>query len=278
MTATGLWTASARDAVPPAAPGGLALALRSYGYWVAQYRRTWRGSVVSSVVGPVLYLAALGVGLGTLVDKHGAVRIGGVSYLSFVAPGLLAATAMQTAVAESTWTVLGAIKWVRTYFGMLATPLRVSDVLVGHLLWVATRVASTSVIYFAVLAAFGSLHSGYAVLALPATLLTGMAFACPVMAFAARCERDTGFSVLYRFGVMPLFLFSGTFYPLTQLPVWLRDIAYVTPLWHGVDLCRGFTLGDVSWSAAALHVAYLSVWVAAGLLAARSSFQRRLVV
>src|SRR3954449_5324944 len=213
--------------------------IRSLEYWLYQYKRTWRGGLVSGVLSPVLFLAAMGIGLGGLVNKSSATPgLHAASYLVFLAPGLLAANAMQVGVQESTYPVMGAIKWVRTYHAMLATPLRVFDVLIGHLLWIAIRIFMVCTIFLGVMAAFGTTKSWTALLTIPAGLLTGVAFAAVVVAFAATRENDTGFSMLLRFGVMPLFLFSGTFFPIDQLPGWMQTVAYATPLWQGVDLCR----------------------------------------
>jgi len=248
---------------------------RAYAYWVSQYRRTWRGSLVRSLVEPVLFLAAMGLGLGSLVNAT-AGGVGGVSYLQFVAPGLLAAVAMQTAVGEATYPVMGAIRWNRQYHAMLATPLRVVDVLLGHLLWIATRVVGVSAAFLLVTAAFGVLHSPWALLALPTALLVGLAFATPVIAFAALQRNDSGFALLYRFGVMPLFLFSGTFFPVDQLPASVRPLAYATPLWHGVELTRALFLGSPRLGASLGHVGFLVGLAAVGLALAYRAFHRRL--
>jgi lipooligosaccharide transport system permease protein len=228
---------------------------------------------------PVLFLTAMGVGLGSLVHKNaGAIsHLGGVSYLAFIAPGLLAATAMQVAAQESTYPVMGAIKWIRTYHAMLATPLRVIDVLVGHLAWIAARLLLVTVIFVAVMSAFGAARSPMVVLDIPAGVLTGMAFAAPIAAFAATRDNDAAFSAMFRFLVIPMFLFSGTFFPVQQLPAALRPIAYVTPLWHGVDLCRNLALGHLPAGRTALHVVYLTAWAVAGVVAGRVSFRHRLV-
>lgn len=251
--------------------------VRSLGYWAFQYKRTWRSSLTSSFLYPVLYLAAMGVGLGTLVDHH-VHTVGGVPYLSFVGPGVLAATAMQVGTNESTYPVMGAIKWIRTYFAMLATPLRVIDVLVGHLAWMVIRLVVTASIFLAVLAAFGVTRSPEAVLALPAAVLGGMAFAAPITAFAATQEKDANFSVIYRFVLIPLFLFSGTFFPITRLPGWLQPVAQATPLYHGVALCRALVLGQPLGWAVLGHLAYLVVLVALGVVVATRTYRRRLVV
>jgi lipooligosaccharide transport system permease protein len=251
------------------------LALRAYEFWFFNYRRIWRGNLVSTVVNPVLYLAALGIGLGHLVNRTHHLP-GHVSYLAFVAPGLLAATAMQVAASESTFPVLAAIKWVRNYHAMLATPLRVDDVFVGHQLWMWTRVLAASLVYFCVIAAFGALHSPLAGLAIVAAFFVGTAFAAPITAIAARMDNGAEFNVLFRFGIIPMFLFSGTFFPVSRLPELLRPIAYATPLWHGVALCRGFTLGTIQALPALGHFAYLLAWTAVGLYFARGSYRWRL--
>jgi lipooligosaccharide transport system permease protein len=254
-------------------------AVRSLQYWVYQYKRTWRGSLLSSTLNPVLFLAAMGLGLGSLVDKsaHSSARLGGVNYLTFLAPGLLAAAAMQTAANESTWPVLASIKWRRTYHGMLATPLRVGDVMAGHLLWIAFRVTITCVIFLGVMAGFGATASWTALFVVPAGLLTGVACAAPMMALAATVENDQALAAFFRFVVIPMFLFSGTFFPVSQLAAWLRPIAYITPLWHGVDLCRSLALGRAPLPLTTVHVVYLATWAVAGGFLATFAYRRRLV-
>ena len=146
--------------------------LRAARYWGYQYRRTWRSSVVTSFLIPVLYLAAMGIALGSLVDKHSH-GVDGVTYVAFLAPGLLAGTCMQIGTNDATYPVMGAIKWMRTYLAQLAAPLDVYDVLLGHLAWIAARLAIVVSIYLTVMAAFGIVYSPWAVLALPAGILTG---------------------------------------------------------------------------------------------------------
>jgi lipooligosaccharide transport system permease protein len=250
--------------------------LRAARYWGYQYKRTWRSSVVTSFLIPVLYLAAMGVALGSLIDVHSH-GVDGVRYVAFLAPGLLAGTCMQIGTNDATYPVMGAIKWMRTYLAQLAGPLGVYDVLLGHLAWIATRLAIVVSIYLSVMAVFGVVYSPWAVLALPAAVLTGMAFAAPVSAFAATQDKDSSFSTLYRFAIIPMFLFSGTFFPISQLPTWLQVVAYVTPLFHGVALCRDLTLGQVSWADVG-HAAYLCALVTVGYRVGRRTFSRRLVV
>jgi lipooligosaccharide transport system permease protein len=251
--------------------------LRVTAYFAYQYKRTWRSSMTTSFLIPILYLTSMGVALGSLINHHSH-GVGGVSYVSFLAPGLLASTCMQIAINDTAWPVLGAIKWMRTYYAMLAAPISARDVQRGHLAWVAARIGIVVGIYLVVMAAFGTVYSWWAVLALPAAVLTGLAFGAPMMAFAATMEKDTAFITIYRFVVVPLFLFSGTFFPISQLPVVLQWIAYVTPLYHGVSLCRDLTLGRVDGWVDLGHAAYLLLWVSAGYLAGRHTYTKRLVV
>jgi lipooligosaccharide transport system permease protein len=248
----------------------------AFEYWLMVYRRTWRGSVATSIISPVLFLAAMGVGLGSLIHG-GQGHVDGVRYAVYLAPGLLAATVMQTMVGEATWPVLGAIKWDRTYYGMLATPLTVADVLLGHLAYMTARALLVSAAFTTVTAIFGLAHSVQgALLAMLAAVLTGTAFAAPVAAFSARQVRETGFILLYRFGVIPLFLFSGTFFPVDQLPAPMRPVAWVTPLWHGVSLCRDLALGRGSVLVLLGHAAYLLALTVLGVVLARRTYSRRL--
>jgi lipooligosaccharide transport system permease protein len=240
------------------------------------YRRRWRGSVFSTVLTPILMLAAMGVGLGSLVDKGTAAHrasLGGVSYLQFLAPGLLAAAAMQ-----AIYPVMEGIKWRRTYWAMLATPLTAADVALGQLLWIVVRIAMTSVVFVLAIVAFGAARSGNIALALPAAILTGAAFAAPVAAFTASLDGPQGLANLMRFGIIPLYLFSGTFFPVSQLPSVLRPVAYVTPLWHGVDLCRTIALGTASLGGVIVHVLYLLLWTGIGAVVMVARFKRRLVL
>jgi lipooligosaccharide transport system permease protein len=262
----------------PAAVPGLAFAVRQLMFWLTDYRRTWRGSIYSSVLTPLLYLGAMGIGLGKLVDQHSTAALGGVSYLAFLAPGLLAATAMQTAVGETTYPVYVSVKWSKTYQAATASPLRPADVFHGHVLFVTLRLTMNCAIFLAVAAALGAVTSVSTVLALPVAVLTGLAFATPIEAWSVTRTKDTSFAVIFRFGLIPLFLFSGTFFPITQLPAWIRPVAYVTPLWHGVALCRALSLGTATPGAALVHVGYLALLAVAGVAAGHRTYPRRLYV
>ncbi len=189
----------------------------------------------------------------------------------------MAATAMQIAAFEASWPVLGAIKWHRQYHAMLATPLRIRDVMLGQQAYFVFRLLMTATVYFVVIVAFGAVKSPLGVLAIPATVLVGLSFTAPLAAWAAHTETEASFVAIFRFLILPMFLFSGTFFPISTLPRPLEIIAWFTPLWHGVALCRDLTLGHVVPDDL-LHVAYLLAIVTVGLVAARFTYARRLVL
>jgi lipooligosaccharide transport system permease protein len=258
------------------------LRVLQHNLWV--YRRTWRGSIFSSFLTPILFLLAMGLGIGTLVGGGGSsggntgALPAGVTYLAFLAPGLMAGAAMQTASFESTFRTMIGIEWRKGFHAMLATPLRVWDVLVGELGYLGFRLLTISTAFFLVMLAFGVPRSPLAILAIPAAVLTGFAFGPVIIAFAATLKGNTnGFNMLFRFVVMPLYLFSGTFFPIEQLPVALRTIAWLSPLYHGVALTRDLTLGTVELPTTLAHLAVLIAFAAAGVVLAQRSMRRRLV-
>ena len=240
------------------------------------YRRTWRGSVFGSFLTPLLYLTAMGIGLGSLVARGGSTMLGGVDSLHFLGPGILASSCMQTASFESTYPIMGKISWRRNYEAILATPIQVHHLLIGELGWIAFRLTTMSTVFLFVLTLFGIPRSPLALLAIPAAVLTGLAFAAPIIAFSATRTNDSGFAALFRFVINPLFLFSGTFFPVSRLPQAVEWIAAATPLYHGVALVRGAVLDRVpaDWP---LHLAYLVVFVAATGYLAYRLLRRRLV-
>ena len=238
-------------------------------------RRYWRSVLAAGLVTPLLYVLALGIGLGTVVNRHGNSL--GVPYVQFVAPAFLTAAALQVATASATFPVMAGFHWIRYYHGMAATPLTSRQICDGKLLWISLRVLASSTIYLAVLACFGAVHRWEGLLGVLAATLTGLAFAAPVLAVSASVSPEgQAFNVLFRFVVTPMFLFSGTFYPISQLPRWGEVIAYVSPLWHGTELARGLALGGLSAPAALGHTAYLLVWLIVGTALARWRFRVRL--
>jgi len=159
----------------------------------------------------------------------------------------------------------------------MATPVAVRDIVIGHLAWVAARVTFTALAYAAVMVVLASVPISGAALAILPGVLTGMAFAAPVMAFTASVDGPEALTSLYRFGIVPLFLFSGTFFPVAQLPGWMQPVARLTPLWHGVELARTAALDVATTVPATLSVAYLAAWIAAGTVLAVRNLERRLV-
>ena len=260
---------SAFDALAAAVPM-LRVAEREARVW----RRFWRSSALTLVLMPLMFLGAIGLGLGGLVDENTG-TVEGVDYLAFVAPGILAASAMQGAAGQSLWPVMGGMKWLRTFHGAAATPLRPGDVFGGWVLWIGARETMNAVIFVVVAAALGAVPSPWGVLAVPAASLTGLAFAAPMSAYSAVQDSDLGFPVIMRVCILPLFLFSGTFFPVDQLPDWLQPVAWISPLWHGVELCRGATTGTLGLAAAG-HVAYLAGFIAVGCWFGVRNFASRL--
>jgi lipooligosaccharide transport system permease protein len=243
------------------------------------YRRTWRGGLVTTFLSPVLFLASLGFGLGRFVDSAGTASdtLGGVPYAAWLAPGLLAASAMQTGGFAATYTIMGRVRWDRIYHGMLATPVTIRGIVLGELGWIGIRLAIAAGAFLLVMAAFGLVLSPLGVLALPAAMLTGLAFCAPILAFTPTQQNDQGFNAIFRFGLTPLFLFSGVFFPIEQLPEAIRWIAYLTPLWHGVDLTRSLTLGEVDAALAVVNILVLLGYITVGAAVAHRTFRRALV-
>jgi lipooligosaccharide transport system permease protein len=248
-------------------------ALPAFEHRLVAYRRVWRGSVFSSFLLPVLFFLGLGVSVGGYVDRGGVL---GVPYLDYLAPGLLASTALQVAIGETTWPVLGGFVWNRIYHGMRASPLRPRDIAAGESLFVSLRVASAAAAFLVVMAAFGTVHSWWGAAALPAAVLTGFAVIGPLLAFSATIKNDNMFALLYRLAVIPVTLFAGVFFPVEALPLVVRWIAYASPLWHGVQLCRAATLGWPTALPISAHALYLGLWAVGGFLLAQARFTKRL--
>jgi lipooligosaccharide transport system permease protein len=277
---------------PPGGVGRLSLAasLAVLEYCALSYRRNWRGTLFMTFFSPVLFLGAMGFGLGSFVNTGSAATsaaggggataaaVGAVGYAAFLAPGLLAATCMQTGAFEATYPIMARLVWTKVYHAMLATPIAVIDVVAGQLGWFAIRLALVAVAYFVVMVAFGLVHGGpLALLVIPIGVLTGLCFSAPIAAFAATQHNDNGFSMIFRFLVTPLFLFSGTFFPIEQLPAFLQPVALITPTYHGVQVTRDLTLGTASLGPSLLHVGYLVLTVVAGIVACRITFGRALI-
>lgn len=239
------------------------------------YRRVWRGSVFFSFLQPALFLVAMGLGVGSLM-RPGTMFPGGVTFLTFLAPGLLASTCMQTAMFESSFPILGKMSWRRNYEAMCATPMGVGDIVTGELAWIGLRLLAVASAFTIVMGVAGVTRDWGALLAVVAAVLTGMAFAAVVMGYAATLKSSGNFNVLFRFIMTPLTLFSGVFFPVSRLPPWLQVVAPLTPLYHGVELARGLILHGLGPAQVIRHVLYLVAMLMAGVLVARRTFARRL--
>ena len=245
------------------------------GWHARGYSHNWRGSITTSFLNPVFFLLSIGVLLGSLVDRSKP-DLGGLDYLEFVAPALLATTAMQTASNMSTYPVLAGLKWLRTYHAVVSTPVRVSELFAGVLAWAGARIAFAVTVFALVAGVGGAFASPLAALAPLAALLCGLAFAAAIAAFSASLEDDQWLAPLFRFVLVPLFLFSGTFFPIERLPDWLEPLAWATPLWHGVALCRDLAAGHPGLGASVVHVLYLVTLGSVGAVVAVRAYSEKL--
>ncbi|HEX9609901.1 MAG TPA: ABC transporter permease [Candidatus Limnocylindria bacterium] len=240
------------------------------------YRRLWHRSIAFGFLQPLMFLTAMGIGIGSLIGAQQQDAFGGFPYLHWLGPGLMSAMAMQTATFESTYPIMNKIMWGKNYEAMLSTPLNVRSLIGGELGWVAFRIGTLAAVFLVVLVAFGIARTPLAVLAVGVAMLTGVAFSACLIAFTATQRNDVGFSAIFRFVVNPLFLFSGTFFPLTQLPDALQAVAWATPLFHAVQLIRGLVLDTLDPATAPLHLAYLLVMAGIGAYFADRLLQRRM--
>ncbi|TLM73295.1 ABC transporter permease [Pseudarthrobacter sp. NamB4] len=242
--------------------------MKSYGWSILMY----------SVGQPVAYLFAMGVGLASLVDNQGTAVFGGVSYLTFIAPALLVSAAVMTAANEFTFPVMAGFKWRRTYYGPHASPLTPEQIAAGHIMAVTLRLVVQSAIYFAAVALFGASPPGSGWAGILVAALAGLSFGLPLMAYSASLTEDKGqFALVMRLVVMPLFLFSGTFFPLDTLPLAVRWIGWISPIWHGTELGRVVSYGYQEPLVLTLvHVAVLAGLAVLGWNLTRRRFAARM--
>jgi lipooligosaccharide transport system permease protein len=232
-----------------------------------------------AIANPVLYLVSIGLGVGAYIDKNtGGMGVDGVSYITFLAPALLATAAIQGAIDESVYPTLEGFKWDKIFFSMNSTPLSGNHIAMGVFFNSVIRVTFTAVIYWFVMLAFGVLESSRAWLAIFTAVMAGAAFGAMMQALAGMLENeDIFFTVLQRFVIMPLFLFSGTFYPLTNMPIYLQWIGWISPLWHATELGRWLSYGhEISSLMLYTHFIFLNSLLLIGIIASRRIFTRRL--
>ncbi|WP_434810499.1 ABC transporter permease [Microbacterium sp. bgisy189] len=244
-------------------------AMRAYGWTI----------VVGALGQPIMYLLGLAVGLAALIDAPIVAHGVEVDYLTFVAPALLVTAAIAVASEEMTYPVMAGFKWRRYFYGFNASPLSSPQIANGVILGATARMLVAIGAYYLFIWIFGAVDdpaTGW--LSILAGLGAGVAFGIPLMAYAGSIEDDKGqFALVQRFLFMPMFLFSGTFYPLETLPVWLQWIGWVSPLWHGAELGRVATYGtDVAPVMMGVHIAYLVVLSLVGYLWGRRVFIERL--
>jgi lipooligosaccharide transport system permease protein len=246
---------------------------------IAWYLKNWRSSVVGSFLQPVLALVAFGVFFGRLAaDGPGLDAVtGGVPYVVYLTPALLCAAALMTATTESSFPVMAGFHWQKTYQAITATPVAPVQLALGLLSWVAVRTLGGGVVYLAVAAAFGGVRSPRIAVALVVAVLAALAFAAPVAALSATIrEESQAFNMMFRFVVVPMTLFAGIYFPIDRLPEWAQVVAVLTPLWHGTMLARDATLGTWELTPSLGHLAYLLVWLAAGVALSCWRFHVRL--
>ncbi|WP_026537829.1 ABC transporter permease [Arthrobacter sp. 9MFCol3.1] len=282
--ATTAGTTAAGTALRAHSPEVSAARARRWGafYYAEQVLRVMKGygwTIVMYGVGqPVAYLFAMGVGLATLVESNGAGVFGGVSYLTFIAPALLISAAVMTAANEFTFPVMDGFKWRRVYYGPHASPLTPEQIAGGQIIAVTVRFLLQSAIYFAVVALFGAAPGAWAWVSILIATLAGLSFGLPLMAYAATIQHDKGqFAMVMRFIVMPLFLFSGTFFPLDTLPLAVRWIGWISPIWHGTELGRVVSYGyeEAPWLTI-VHVLFLLTLAVAGWVLTKRKFAKRM--
>ena len=258
---------------------------KRYGTWyIAEHKlREMKGygwtMVTTAIGGPLVYLFALGIGLSTLIDQGTEANAAlGVSFLLFVAPGLLASSAMMVMAEEMTFTVYGGFKWNPVYVGMISAPITGRQIAWGHSLAAGLRMLATVVIYYLILLAFGAATTPYSWLMILTSALTGAAIGIWLMCFAASIKNDTGhLTMVMRFVITPMFLFSGTFFPLTQLPVYLQWIGWISPLWHGNELGRVLSFGyEEPFWLTIVHLVVLFGLLIVGLIVSGRIYERRL--
>lgn len=267
------------------APGHTVMAARArargtwfYAETVLRGMRAYFWPIMLYAVGqPLLYMVAMGIGLGTLVSS-GVGSVDGVDYLTFVAPALLVSTVVMSVSGEMTYPVMQGFKWQRLYYGPVSTPVSPGQIALGHLLAVVIRFLVQSTIFWLIMLAFGAAPSGWSWLVVPIGVLTATAFGAPLQAYASTLT-DEGFqfSFIQRFVVMPMFLFAGTFFPLSAMPTYLHWIGWISPVWHGTELARLASYGaPMSPLMLAVHLAFLVACTVTGMLLAVRFYTRRL--
>lgn len=250
---------------------------------VAEYRFTsmskWMGAVIAFGLGnPIMYLISVGLGIGALVDANNSGGILGVSYLQFVAPALLATAAIQGVMDEVTFPTMDGFVWDKLFFAINATSVSSRQIADGVMLVALARGLFTTLMYLGVLLVFGAVPLTSVLPLIFSSMLAAWGWSTVMLAITARMERDEGwFALIGRFVIAPMFLFSGTFYPLEQMPIYLQPIGWVSPLWHSTQLGRNLSYGmELADGMFLIHVLYLAVMGVVGMVFVYPKFRERL--
>ncbi len=239
------------------------------------YRHQWL-IIFSGVFEPIFYLIGIGLGLGGIIQTVELSDGRMVSYTAFVAPALLATAAMNGAVFETIFNVFFKLNYAKTYDGVLATPMGITEIAIGEMLWALIRAALYAVAMFVIMWAFGLILSPWGLLMVPAALLVAGAFAAAGLAGTSYLRTVNDFDVPMGLIVMPMFLFSGTFFPISVYPWFIQVFMQATPLYHAINLIRGLSTGIVGW-AQAWDLAYLVGFFVICLWIAMRQMERKLI-
>ena len=253
-------------------------------WFVAEYRlrnmSKWFGAIVAFGLGnPVLYLLSVGIGIGALVDNvSGGENPLGVPYLTFLAPALLATAAIQSAMDETTFPTMQGFLWDKSFFSMIATQLMGRDIVGGIMIASSIRCIFNTITYGLVLVLFGAIGIESLFVLVVAAIFAGISFAAVMLAVTSFVKQDDGFyAIVGRFVIAPMFMFSGTFYPLDSLPIYLQWIGWISPVWHATNLGRNLSYGlEVEPWLLAVHVLFLGALLVASMIVATKKFNARL--
>jgi lipooligosaccharide transport system permease protein len=259
----------------PAAIGTFLRARRLVQRNLLVYRNSWM-VIFSGFFEPLFYLLGIGYGLGTIVGDVTLADGRVVAYAAFVAPALLAQSTMNGAISETIFNVFFKLNYEKVYDAILATPLGIGDIALGELMWAMIRATVYAVAFVGVMLVMGLLISPWAILALPATLFCSLAFCAAGLATTTYLRTVQDFDLPFGLVIMPMFLFSGTFFPIDVYPEWLQFAVQLTPLYHAVELLRGLTTGVVTWTIL-VHIAYLGVFGSVAMVIARRRLATKLV-
>ena len=238
-------------------------------------RRTWWSVLVSGFVQPTMFLLAIGAGIGSQIDDGELARLGSDSYLAWIGPGILAVSAMQVASTEGLWPTMGLLRWQGTYRAVLRSPLGVGTLGVAHALWLAVRSMVTATCFLIVLVIAGAATSPWAAVIPVLGGLIGLAHGAPIAAYTASVENENSFAAISRIVIFPLFIFSGAFFPVDEMPSAFATAARFTPTWHGVQAARHLAAGDVS-SHTVGHVGLLIGLALLGVVLVHQSFSKNI--